>query len=244
MAYVWYFFANLDISVLQVVSEPYFERNLEVEVIINTQNLCSTFSTKSKPVPFGNLVPLLKIQRLSLDEMEDRQRKGLCYNCDEKYVKGHCCREQNLFHIDVCPTPEMKEVGPEEPSVDEINEQTLLVPDIVEPAASIEESIISLHALLGVSTAQTLKIKGYIKYHQLVVLINSGNTHNFISLSKVEAFYICIHPINNFQVLISNGGTMKCGGCCANVKLQMGNYHLKTCMFAIDMGGFDVVLGV
>lgn len=37
---------------------------------------------------------------------------------------------------------------------------------------------------------------------------------------------------------------MKCGGRCENVKLQMGDYHLKTRMFAIDMGGFDIVLGV
>ena len=91
---------------------------------------------------------------------------------------------------------------------------------------------------------QTLKIKGYIKYHQLVVLIDNGSTHNFINQSKVVALHIFIHPINNFQVLIANGGTMKCGGRCENVKLQMGDYQLKTHMFAIDMGSFDIVLGV
>ena len=36
---------------------------------------------------------------------------------------------------------------------------------------------------------------------------------------------------------------MKCGGQCENVKLQMGDNHLKTCMFSIDMGGFDIMLG-
>ena len=43
--------------------------------------------------------------------------------------------------------------------------------------------------------------------------------------------------------MISNGGTMKCGGCCENVHLQIGHYHLKCHMFAIDMGGCDIVLG-
>ena len=37
---------------------------------------------------------------------------------------------------------------------------------------------------------------------------------------------------------------MKCGGRCENVKLQIGDYHLKTHMFAIDMGGCDIVLSV
>jgi len=36
---------------------------------------------------------------------------------------------------------------------------------------------------------------------------------------------------------------MKCEGRCENVKLQMGDYHLKTHMFAINMGGCDIVLG-
>jgi hypothetical protein len=29
--------------------------------------------------------------------MDERQLKGLCYNCDDKYFPGHKCKEQNLF---------------------------------------------------------------------------------------------------------------------------------------------------
>jgi hypothetical protein len=36
---------------------------------------------------------------------------------------------------------------------------------------------------------------------------------------------------------------MKCGGRCENVHLQIGDYHLKSQMFVIDMGGCDIVLG-
>jgi len=44
--------------------------------------------------------------------------------------------------------------------------------------------------------------------------------------------------------MISNGSSMKCGGCCENVSLQIGQYHMKYHMFSIDMGGCDIVLGV
>ena len=37
---------------------------------------------------------------------------------------------------------------------------------------------------------------------------------------------------------------MPCGGHCENVRLQLGDYHLKTHMFSIDMGGCDIVMGV
>jgi hypothetical protein len=106
-------------------------RALDVEVIINSQNPRSTFTTKSKPVPSSNRVPPLKIQRLSPEEMTDRQHKGLCYNCDEKYVWAHHCHEQKLFHIDVSTTPEMEDVGRDEPLVEDINEQPMPVPDTV-----------------------------------------------------------------------------------------------------------------
>ena len=31
--------------------------------------------------------------------MADRRKLGLCYNCDEQYVRGHQC--QHLFYLEV-----------------------------------------------------------------------------------------------------------------------------------------------
>jgi hypothetical protein len=76
------------------------------------------------------------------------------------------------------------------------------------------------------------------------MLIDSGNTHNFINWCKAQDKLHCfVHPVNNFQFLIANGGLMMCGGHYLNVKLQMGDYHLKTHMFVVDIGGCDIVLG-
>jgi hypothetical protein len=36
---------------------------------------------------------------------------------------------------------------------------------------------------------------------------------------------------------------MNCGGHCENLRLQIGDYHMKSHMFAIDMGGFYIMLG-
>jgi hypothetical protein len=44
--------------------------------------------------------------------------------------------------------------------------------------------------------------------------------------------------------MISNEGSMKCGGRCENVWLQIGQYHMKYHMFSIDMGSYDIVLVV
>jgi hypothetical protein len=42
------------------------------------------------------------------------------------------------------------------------------------------EPLISLHVLIEFSTPQTLKLIGYIKNMKFIILIDSGNTHNFI----------------------------------------------------------------
>jgi hypothetical protein len=116
--------------------------------------------------------------------------------------------------------------------------------DITPPSDPPEvEPVISLNALTRFSAPQTLKLIGYIKHWKVIILVDSGNTHNFIHCHISQETHCYIHVVNNFQIMIANGGSMKCGGCCENVRLQIGDYHLQSHMFSIDMGGCDVVLG-
>jgi hypothetical protein len=118
------------------------------------------------------------------------------------------------------------------------------ITDITPPSdPPIVEPVISLNALTGFSTPQTLKLISYIKHRKVIILIDSGSTHNFIHRCIAQETHCYIHVVNNFQIMITNGGSMKCGGCCENVHLQIGDYHLNSNMFSIDMGGCDIVLG-
>ena len=83
-----------------------------------------------------------------------------------------------------------------------------------------EEPVISLHALAGISSAETLKIIGFIKHCPVVVLIDSGSTYNFIHQRVTEAMRCFVRVVSNFQVLIVDGGIMKCEGHCENIKLR------------------------
>jgi len=49
--------------------------------------------------------------------------------------------------------------------------------------------------------------------------------------------------VSNLQVLWADGQTIKYDGHYENTKLHMGEYHLKTHMFSIEMGGCDIFLG-
>ena len=73
--------------------------------------------------PFSNTyrennVPYSKPpQRLTPIQLNEIREKGLCFNCDIKYSKGHKCNEKKLFYIN-CEEEEPKE---DESSQEEAN---------------------------------------------------------------------------------------------------------------------------
>jgi hypothetical protein len=98
--------------------------------------------------------------------------------------------------------------------------------------------------LARISTPQTLKIKGYIKKKKVIVLIDYGSTHIFIHYKLAKALNFFIYPMLEFQVMISDGGTINFSGKCHNINLTMGEYVMNSQIISIPMGGDDVVLGV
>jgi hypothetical protein len=151
---------------------------------------------------------------------------------------GHKCKEQKLFMAISEDVPEEDVIVPlvEEPSLPDATQEPTDPPEV--------DPLISLHALTGFSPPQILKLIGYIKHRKVIILVDSGRTHNFIHRCIAQETNFYIHVVNNFEIMIVNGGSMKCGGWCENVRLQIGHYQLKYHMFSIDMGGGDIVLGV
>eukprot|EP00253_Pinus_taeda_P019139 PITA_19139 len=196
--------------------------------------------------------------------MEERRKQGLCYYCDEKYSLGHKCKEPKFFQIDATDHSSSEEAPPlEEPKEEEEDNHQGNVP---------EELVILLHALVGISSPQILKIRGHcenvklqmgdyqLKTHMFAIHMRGCNIvlgvewlrklgpitmnfHNFIHQRVAEVVHCFVRAVSNFWVQIVDGGTMKCEGRCENVKLQMGDYQLKTHMFSIHMGGCNIVLG-
>eukprot|EP00253_Pinus_taeda_P026754 PITA_26754 len=172
--------------------------------------------------------------RLTPQQLEEKRAKGLCYSCDSKYNKGHKCAEKKVFYID-CEEEEEKE---QERSKEE---------DILQEQSLDEEqmnSTISCNILVGITTPQTIKIEGQIKKKKVIVLIDSGSTHNFIHCKVAKELNCFLYLAPECQVMVENGGTINCSGKCHNIKLSMGEYVLTSPMLSIPMGGVDVVLGV
>jgi hypothetical protein len=117
--------------------------------------------------------------------------------------------------------------------------------DLTPPSNPLEvEPMISINSVTDFSSPLTLKLIGYIKNKKFIILVDSGSIHNFIHRCIAKEVNCYIRAVNNFQIMIANGGSMKCGGRCENMWLQTGQYHMKYHMFSIDMGSCGIVLSV
>jgi hypothetical protein len=212
-------------------------KDKESQQVVSSKNRKPSFIPRPKPVNPTTPSTPLKIQKLTRDEMVECQLKGLCYNHDENHFPGDKCKDQKLFMA-------ISEDILEEDVETSLVAKSPKITDIKPPTNPLEvDPIISLNALTSFSAPETLNLIGYIKHRKVIILVDSGSTYNFIHHHIAQENHCYIHAINNFQIMIANGGSMKCGGCCENDHLQIGDYHLKSHMFAINMGGCDIVLG-
>ena len=94
--------------------------------------------------------------------MEERHSKDLCYNCDEVYTRGHQCKW--LFWLEV----------------EDEEEADLEIQQIPEQALDQQAPEISLHAMNGAPSPQTLQLGGTVCGKPIQVLIDTGSTHSFV----------------------------------------------------------------
>jgi hypothetical protein len=182
----------------------------EAQKFVSSQNRKPSFIPRTKQVNPTTPSTPIKNQKL-MAEMVEHQLKGLCYNCDDKYFSGHKCKEQNLF---MAISEDVSQEDVETPLVSESPETTDITPHSDPPEV---EPVISLNAITSFSIPQTLKLIGYINHRKVIILVDSGSTHNFIHCRIAQEIHCYIHAFNNFQIMIANDGSMKCGGHCENV---------------------------
>jgi len=121
---------------------------------------------------------MMHTKKLTWEEMEDRRKKGLCYNCDEKFVHGHRCTQQKLYLLDAdAPSEEEYESAPEEMTKEVLDE---------------EAPVISYNALFGFTTPQTMKVKGFFKnalssYYWIWVVIIISLIHGWLRLLTITS---------------------------------------------------------
>lgn len=115
------------------------------------------------------------------------------------------------------------------------------------PPSPIEEVLteVSLNSVIGISNPKTMKIKGLIGDHEVVIMIDPGVTHNFISHNTATMAGVPISNSSSFGVSLGNGEAIRGEGVCRGVRLQLdGGLEVVEDFLPLKLGSSDVILGI
>ncbi|GAU45146.1 hypothetical protein TSUD_253790 [Trifolium subterraneum] len=123
--------------------------------------------------------------------------------------------------------------------------------EIVKLEESNEESDEEVEAeckVLGVLGSmgeyRTMKVEGKLEGVDIVVLIDSGASHNFISPKLTSALGLTVTPMVERKIKLGDGHRVLTRGVCKGIKLKLGDMEVVVDALVLDLGGLDVILGV
>ena len=187
------------------------------------------------PNPIPSSPALLKptnfpVKKLTPEEIQKNRERGQCCFYDDKWTRGHRCIHKQLLMLDLVSVDE-GEAGP--PLADTLPE--------------IHHLKLSECAFYGTNakyTMQTMKVEGSVNGQLVTILLDSDSTHNFIDSRLFKKLGWATAPTRPFEVMIADGGRVSSSGCCTNTALNIGGYTCAVDLFALPLGGCDVVLGI
>ncbi|KAL0373235.1 UNVERIFIED_CONTAM: hypothetical protein Scaly_1005100 [Sesamum calycinum] len=152
--------------------------------------------------PGGGALPSLPIKHLSPLEMHARRVKGLCFNCDERFVPGHRCKPSNSFCCWLT-----RDVFLECPPL-------LDLEDVSGPSLESHSPPVPVY-LLGRSADRPPDVFHF----QLSADATSGSSHNILQSRIAHLLGLPVQPVSAFSVLVGNGTSILCSDLSPGVPL-------------------------
>ena len=144
--------------------------------------------------------------------MEERRRKGLCFNCNEKFQPGHQCKSAKLFLLkglylfqESSSNVQLVELDDSKATLLQLNEDKSIDSRSEPKVVAVE---ITLYALLGSPSPGTIRIKGKINGHWLIILIDTGSIPNFVDAAMVSVLQFPLDSSVTFEVKVANGASI------------------------------------
>ncbi|MCH85044.1 Ty3/gypsy retrotransposon protein, partial [Trifolium medium] len=170
---------------------------------------------------------------LSYNELMERKQKGLCFKCGGPFHPMHQCPDKQLRVLIV------------DDEEDDEGEAKILAVEVGEEDEEVkgEMSLLELHHIAHENN-QTMKFQGTIHGVELLILVDSGATHNFVSQRLVHQMDWPIDITPQMQVKLGNGVQIATQGVCKGLEVYIGDFKLSPNLHLFELGGIDVVLGI
>lgn len=113
----------------------------------------------------------------------------------------------------------------------------------LEDSLTSEFCQLSLNALAGTDQGDAMKIRALVKNQVMLTLIDTGNSHSFVSSAFLERVGIKPVPTTPKQVKLANGEVLISDQWVPNMTWWCNGYTLQADMKVLDIATFDGILG-
>nr|XP_043639128.1 uncharacterized protein LOC122610201 [Erigeron canadensis] len=180
--------------------------------------------------------------------LEDKRDRGECFYCPGKFVAGHtrvCKGKRQLFLVKV-------DDNWGDGKLEGAAEEVAMVENMLNNAPVVQENPplvqgnphISLNALMGIPSYSTMQVVGIIGNRRLHILVDSGSTHNFMSVAICEILKCSTIKISSVRVTVTDGNKMECMTLYKQFHWLMRGTDFTVDMLVFELTNYDIVLGV
>ncbi|KZV56971.1 peroxidase 64 [Dorcoceras hygrometricum] len=89
-----------------------------------------------------------------------------------------------------------------------------------------------------------MKFLGCIEGREVVVMVDSEASHNFVSRKLVTELGLPVDETVQFGVCLGDGGRVPCQGLCKNLLVDLRQCMVEVNGYVFQLGGVDLILGV
>ncbi|KAL4562417.1 hypothetical protein LXL04_034620 [Taraxacum kok-saghyz] len=172
-------------------------------------------------------------------EWEDRRKRGLCFRCGLKYNPQHKCADGGLRILLLAENETAEDEGEayrvESPTDEEgpgdDSEGTCLSLEISNPTSDLAH------------TGTTIKLEGEINEIPILILVDSGATHNFLSKRVATSLGLPILPSRRTCIKMGDDRRVWMTEQCRNIPIKLGDFSFTTSALVYELGALDMILG-
>ncbi|XP_073111247.1 uncharacterized protein [Elaeis guineensis] len=101
-----------------------------------------------------------------------------------------------------------------------------------------------LYSVGGIFGPHTMKLHGVVAGNEVIILIDSGASHNFVSSALVQHLQLPTSATHTFGVCLGDGHRVTSSGMCKHLQIQLGPCDIHADYFVFYLGGVDLILEV
>ena len=87
-----------------------------------------------------------------------------------------------------------------------------------------------------------MRVRGKVQHKSIIILIDSGNTYNFVDIALFSQLHILVDSTQILEVKVANGEVLRTHGLCKYVPIVLQRHQFLIQLHVLPMGGCDLIL--